>query len=642
MQLSLASVFTDHMVLQQGMPIPVWGLAAPDSTIEITLAGSRVGTRADSAGRWKVELPAMAASAEPREIIVTASGRGLQIARLSCRDVLVGEVWVCSGQSNMEWSVSLSVNGAAEIAAAEFSAIRLFTVPQRVADTPMADIPGATWTICSPETVATFSAVGYFFGRELHRRLGVPIGLINSSWGGTVAEAWTSRDGLLGEPSLRPIVENYEKNLPELVGKQAPYLQEIRELETRTRDVSNQGFSRGWAAMVEPAGEWNDMLLPSDWQTRGLHFSGIFWFRRTVEIPPAWAGKDLRLAIGATDKSDVTYFNGTPVGSVTMRQRPDAWSFQRTYTVPGDLVRAGRNVIAVRVHSDKYLGGMIGPGDAMNLSCPMSGDATEISLTGSWRYAVEANYGLVQMPAMPMGPGNPNVPSALFNGMIAPLLPFLIRGVIWYQGESNVDRANQYRTLFPTLIKNWRRNWNRKDLAFHFVQLANYMPVQDQPAESQWAELREAQLMTLDLPHTGMAVAIDVGEANDIHPRNKQDVGLRLAFSALHETYGLKNVTAAGPMFRKSVQEGRTMRLLFDHVEEGLVCRGEKLRGFVIAGPDGVFVESDAVIDGVSLIVSCPRVPNPKAVRYAWADNPICNLYNSAGLPASPFRTDRN
>jgi sialate O-acetylesterase len=333
-------------------------------------------------------------------------------------------------------------------------------VPRRVADRPMTDIPGAAWTACSAETVANFSAVGYFFGRELHRRLGVPVGLINSSWGGTVAEAWTSREGLLGEPSLCAIVENYDRNLQRM--------------------------------------------------------------RHELEI------------------------------------------------------------------------------------------------------------------------GNPNVPCALFNGMIAPLLPFSIRGVIWYQGESNVDRASQYRTLFPTLIRDWRRNWERDGLAFHFVQLANYMPVQDQPAESQWAELREAQSMTLDLPHTGMAVAIDVGEASDIHPRNKQDVGLRLALSALHKTYGIKDVVASGPLFRESQREGRAMRLFFDYAEGGLVCRGEKLRGFVMAGADGVFAESDAVIDGATVVVSCPRVPNPKAMRYAWADNPVCNLYNFAGLPASPFRTDQN
>jgi len=305
--------------------------------------------------------------------------------------------------------------------------------------------------------------------------------------------------------------------------------------------------------------------------------------------------------------------------------------------VPGRLVKAGRNLIAVRVHSEKYSGGMTGPAKAMQVTCPSIPDATSIPLAGIWRYAIEASYGVVQLPPEPIGPGNHNMPYGLFNGMIAPLVPFAIRGAIWYQGESNADRARQYRTLFPTLIRDWRRVWGQGDFAFHFVQLANFIFVN--PALA-WAELREAQTMALALPHTGMAVSIDIGEAEDVHPRNKQDVGLRLALNALHQTYGQESVIPCGPLFKGAKWEGNRVRASFDYVGAGLQCHGETLKGFAIAGEDRKFVPAEAQIEGETVVISSPVIQEPAAVRYAWADNPVCNLYNSANLPASPFRTD--
>ncbi|MEI8194919.1 MAG: sialate O-acetylesterase [Phycisphaerae bacterium] len=645
MQFALAPVFTDHMVLQQGLPVPIWGSAAPDAAIRVTFGTQRLSTKADPKGHWKIALSPLDASSKPAELVVTAAQSGGPETRLVCKDVLVGEVWIGSGQSNMEWPVSLSNDGAAEMAAANHPQIRLFTVPKRIASQPETDIPGGLgWLVCGPETVAPFSAVAYFFGRELHRRLGVPVGLINSSYGGTPAEAWTSREGILGEPGVRSIVEDYERNLPQLKNWQEEYQREFKALDDKTRDTVNLGLARGWAGPAEPTGaeggEWKDMPLPGKWQARNLNFSGILWFRKTVEVPAEWAGQDLQLSIGATDKSDVTYFNGTQVGSLTMQERQDAWSVLRTYTVPGKLVKAGRTVIAVRVHSDKYDGGMTGPSKVMNLSCPTSKNTTRIPLDGTWRYAVEANYGLVKIPVAPPGPDNPNTPCCLFNGMITPLLPYALRGAIWYQGESNADRARQHRILFPTLIKDWRRHWGLENLGFYFVQLANYMVTFDQPTESQWAELRESQTQTLSVPHTGMAVAIDIGEANDIHPRNKQDVGLRLALSALYQTYGRKEIVPSGPLLREWKREGQTVRVSFNYAAGGLVCRGAEVRGFAVAGPDGNFVWAKAVITDADVIVSSPTVPDPQAVRYAWADNPDCNLYNQAGLPAVPFQTN--
>ena len=680
--MEIASIFNHGMVLQQGIPVPVWGTAEPGLSVTVQFADQKKVAIADLQGQWKVMLDPMAANAGPQELKISGNpGSELNGTKLSpegatsnspgqasappwvlknerlCPEwaasqtrlnlvpfgsdllftnVLVGEVWVCSGQSNMEFPVIGSLHGGAEILAADFPDIRMFTVPNRPSGLPETGLGGATWCVCSPDTVATFSAVAYFFGRELHRRLNVPIGLINTSWGGTVAEAWTSWDGLLEDPTTCEIVETFERDTPRLAERRLTWQQDFKALEEQLQDSGNTKLSEGWAGCDEPDGTWADMDLPATWQSQGCDHSGIFWFRKTVELPASWAGQDLRLSIGATDKSDTTYFNNEQVGSVTMADRVDAWSLLRTYTVPGKRVKPGRNVIAVRVHSDMFAGGMTGPAELMNLSCPSCGEGALIPLVGTWRYAIEANYGLVEVPMEP--PGHQNAPGALFNGMIAPLLPYAIRGAIWYQGESNADRAQQYHALFPVLIRDWRRAWGQGDFAFYFVQLANYMARWPKPTESKWAELREAQAMALALPNTGMAVAIDIGEADDIHPRNKHDVGMRLAFSALNKSYGCQDVVPGGPMFRSVKRDGSSLRILFDSAGSGLECQGETLLGFAVAGDGGRFVWASANIDNEEVVVSSPDVQRPTSVRYAWADNPAANLFNMTGLPASPFQ----
>ena len=644
MSFTLSSIFTDHMVLQRDLPIRLSGTAVPGASISARFGKAEAVCSANQAGHWNLELPPQAASGpasgESRELIVTASGSEKPEAKIILHDVLVGEVWVCSGQSNMEWPLHQSNDAQAQIAAADLPEIRLFTVPKLIAMKPAVDIPNVGWERCSPQTIPTFSAVGYFFGRELHQRLGVPIGLINSSWGGTPAESWVSTDGLLNEPALSTLHAAADFDSPQGRSYQAEHQRKMEELKARTSDAPNTGLSRGWAELAEPNGEWNDMRLPTAWQSQGLKFSGVLWFRKTLDLPASWAGKDLQLAIGSTDKSDITYFNGTQVGSVTMKDRPDSWSFRRVYTVPGSLVRSGRNVIAVRVHSDLYDGGMRGPAADMHVRCPDYPADQAISLADVWRYSVEKNFGLTTLPTPPAGPDNPGTPTVLFNGMIHPLLPLQIRGAIWYQGESNADRHEQYRVLFQTLIKNWRDKWRRDDLGFHFVQLANYMARRDEPTDTNWARLREAQALALQLPHTGMAVAIDIGDADDIHPRNKQDVGRRLAQSALHRTYGLKDVVPSGPQFRELRLNGTQARVSFDYADSGLVFHGDRLLGFALAGEDRRFHWADATIEGQTVVVSSRAVRSPVAVRYAWADNPAANLYNAAGLPAVPFRTD--
>ncbi|MCE9587810.1 MAG: 9-O-acetylesterase [Verrucomicrobia bacterium] len=634
--MKIASIFTNGMVLQQGIPVPVWGSASPGSTITVRFGGQQVSGTADNDGNWMVRLAPLTASNKPAVLEVSASDG----ATLSISDILVGEVWVCSGQSNMEWPLKSSLNGVGEFQRADFQEIRLFTVPRRPSGLAETSVTGASWCACSPATAAGFSAVAYYFGRELHSRLNIPVGLIHTSWGGTPAEAWTRWDALEENPVTRGILETFERDPEVLASRQKAWRIAWEAMEERTRDKGNTKHAEGWAAMEEPQAGWKEMELPGVWQSHGCNFSGILWFRKTIEIPVAWAGKELQLAIGATDKSDTTYFNNERVGGITMAEREDSWSHLRTYTVPGELVRAGRNVIAVRVHSDKFAGGMTGPAEFMQLTCPdRPGDAA-ISLAGTWRYAVETDYGFVQVPEEPLGPEHCNAPGALFNGMISPLLPFAIRGAIWYQGESNVPRAAQYRTLFQVLIRNWREAWGQGDFPFYFVQLANFMARQEQPGESKWAELREAQTMALALPNTGMAVTIDIGEAGDIHPRNKKDVGLRLALNALHGTYGHTDVIPCGPLFRSAKREGSSLRISFDHADGGLVCRGDVLRGFAVAGEDGRFVWADAKIDGEEILVSSSEVAEPRSARYGWDDNPEVNLHNKAGLPASPFRTD--
>jgi sialate O-acetylesterase len=639
--LSLASLFSDRMVLQRDKRLPVWGDAPPHAEVSVRFAGHEVRTQTDADGRWSLALPPLEASATGRTFEVTAACADGVTMRVALSDVLVGEVWLCSGQSNMEWAVNQSDRATVEIAAADYPTIRLFTVPKRVSDVPEARLAFGQWETCSPQTVATFSAVGYFFGRELSRQLGVPIGLVHSSWGGTVAEAWVSRDGLTAHVDVAELWHAFERQLPHLDVLTQQWREQVALIEQRTRDTGNEGVACGWAGVDPSVDEaWPQMNLPCLWQAAGLDFSGVVWFRRSVDIPEAWAGKPITLSLGAADKSDVTYFNGRQVGSLTMADRPDAWAVNRRYDVPGELVRAGRNVIAVRVHSNCFGAGLHGPRDLMQLHCPSVPGSATIALDGAWRYAVEANYGQVDVPPQPMGRDNQNSPTFLHNGMIHALAPYAMRGVIWYQGESNVGRAAQYRALLPVLIEDLRRCWGDSELAFHLVQLANYLPRRDEPGESDWALLREAQALALRLPHTGMAVAIDIGESHDIHPRNKQDVGLRLAHSALHLTYGRTQTPPCGPRMRDVVARNGSIRIAFDHAWGGLTARDERVTGFAIAGDDGRFVWADAAIDGDAVVVSSPRVPQPRHVRYAWADNPDCNLYNGAGLPTAPFRTD--
>jgi sialate O-acetylesterase len=635
----IASIFQDQMVLQRGKPIPVWGSAAPGVRVAVSLKGTGASAEAVASadGRWMARLPAQAAGG-PFDLAVRGGGAEVLLA-----DVWVGEVWIASGQSNMQMVVSSCGNAAAEIAAADYPGIRMLTVSRVALVTRQEQLGGGAWQVCSPGTVGGFSAAAYFFARELHQRLGVAIGMIDSSWGGTVAEAWTSREGLQGDPTLKHYIENLDRFLgPDGQGEREAAEQARKAWDsTVPSDPGNLGVEKTWHAPGFDDAGWKAMRLPTSWQIAGLDFSGVLWFRRVLDIPAAWAGQDLDLHIGACDKRDFTYFNGEFLGSLGMEDRPDAWCFPRVYTVPGRLVKAGRNVVAVRVFSNIYQGGMIGPASDMWASPVGAPVQSRLPLTGDWRYGVERNFGKVNTapPVQSYGDGNANTPSVLFNGMIAPLVPYAIRGFIWYQGESNAGRPGEYRTLFPAMIRDWRREWGCPELSFYFVQLANFMGVKDMPGESDWATLREAQRFTLDVvPETGMAVSIDIGDAIDIHPRNKQDVGRRLADCALAKDYGFADHAGSSPLPVAAWRDADRVMIRFRYAASGLRTRGEAVSGFALAGADRVFHWAGAVIEGTDKVaLACQAVPQPRWVRYAWADNPVCDLYGGTGLPASPF-----
>jgi len=628
--MKLPQLFADGMVLQRDLPIAVWGWADPGEGVSVSLAGHTVSAVTGADGRFKVFLPALPAGGPH---VLTVSGR----STMTFDDVWIGEVWLASGQSNMEWPLNSARDAATEITAATDPLLRHCFIPRTTALKPATDVP-ASWQSASPDTAGGFSAVAYFFARVLRQKLNVPVGVINASWGGTLAEAWTSREGLAAEPTLKGHLDNLDRLQGDDSAKLLAECEAARQawLKTLPQDTHNRGFAEGWAKAEHDDRAWEFMDQPIYWAQTGKLVHGICWFRREVEVPAHWTGQDLSLRLGAVDKSDQTYFNGVQVGSLTWEENEESWAMERRYTIPARLVRPGRNVIAVRVMSVFTGGGIAGP--LLQLVAPGLAGEKPLLLNGPWRYRIEKVLGTVQSTPPPVRPSGNNVPASLFNGMLAPLIPYTLRGAIWYQGESNAGRAEEYRTLFPALIRDWRRHWELGDFPFYFVQLANYQNVQHPEfTDSRWAELREAQATALALPNTGMAVAIDIGDPKDIHPRNKQDVGLRLALNALARTYG-QEVECCGPRYRAFRRDGSKLVLAFDHAD-GLCARGGRPERFGIAGDDGVFHKAEAVICGATVELSCAAVPVPMAARYGWGDNPVCNLYNAAGLPMEPFRS---
>lgn len=619
-QVRLPKLISDGMVLQRNKPVVIWGWASPREKISVAFHGQQRRVVAGRDGRWRVELAPEAAGG-PYQLVVKGSNT------ITVNDILIGEVWVCSGQSNMEWPLSAARDAVQEISDAKYPQIRQFLVPKAVSAKPEDDIKGGDWKACSPQTAAAFTAVGYFFARTLYKELNVPIGLINTSWGGTHVETWTSREGFASSPEFSEMIAGMPQLDLEALSK--------RRLEEQSRKLHDMNIvlpATDVARWKDPAydvSRWNKMELPSLWEERGLaDFDGVLWFRKVVSIPSADAAASGILELGPIDDSDETFINGVRIGSTLNRYNED-----RRYQVPAGVLKAGENVIAVRVEDTGGGGGVYGKPHQMKLT---TADGAHHSLEGKWSFMVESVYGSAAV--------EPNsYPTLLYNAMIHPLLPARIAGVIWYQGETNAGRAYQYRTAFPLMINDWRKHWNQGDFPFYFVQLASFNASNGNSEKgSTWAELREAQTMTLTVPHTGMAVTTDIGEADDIHPRNKQAVGKRLAAIALRNSYG-RDIVCSGPSYRSMKVEGNRVRLSFGDIGTGLVVKDKYgyLKGFEVAGADRKFHYAKASVEGSEVIVTSDLVKEPVAVRFAWADNPDdANLFNAEGFPAVPFRTD--
>lgn len=626
--IELPVLFSDHMVLQRDAVITIWGKATPDKQVTALFKNQRSSTIVHKDSTWRLFLAPEPAGG-PYELTFIGTDT------LTLQDVMVGEVWVGSGQSNMQWSVQQSANAELEIQRANYPNIRLFSVDRTISAQPEYKIPSDGWKPASPSTIPSFSAVAYYFGRTLHDSLDVPIGLIHSSWGGTPAEAWTSGEMLSTLPDFEASIQQLQAHRDSLQVLSSSYDTQLNAWYTNThsQDPGYSGDEPAWSSPDMDLTDWDNMDLPNLWEDTSLPgFDGIAWFSKTIDLPADWENQEAILHLGPVDDMDITWVNGIEVG------RTYRYDARRTYPLSDHVLKPGKNVITVRVLDTGGGGGIYGSAEELSLESTTA-ELEAIPLAGEWSYSKAIALNDLSSP-----PPNPrplqHTPSVLYNAMIHPLIPFKIKGVIWYQGESNASRAYQYRSLFSALIDDWRLKWN-DNIAFHFVQLANFQERQKNPAEQEtWPELREAQTMALQLSNTGMAVTIDIGEADDIHPRNKQDVGFRLALNALHHNYDSPTVPA-GPLYNSMEIDGDSIRVTFDFADNGLsTSNGRSPAGFAIAGEDRVFHWADATIRGNTVHVYSNKVSAPVAVRYGWANNPIVNLQNAEGLPASPFRTD--
>lgn len=639
------ALFADNMVLQRGAAIPIFGSADPGEKVTVTLAGKTASTVADAAGHWQVNLAALPAGGP---YTLTMTGKNT----VKVGNVLMGDVWLCSGQSNMQYAMASHKDYyASDIAASNDPKLRSFTVANKTSPTPIHDLMPTNptqqkWQAASPETVPGFTAVGYFFARELRKNLGIPIGIIHSSWGGTNGESWTSREALGKDPELNTLADTQihaMETYPSDVERFPPLFAAWQEKYGAT-DAGNTGEAQGWAKPGFNDAGWKTAKVPLNFSQLGMKSGGSVWFRKTLDFPAEAAGKAFVWNLAWSSDDQVGYFNGVKLSAPKGEEQQKFINSPRSYLVPAELVHAGMNTFALRVFSPTP-GGFVAPTTA-KMSLPITTYGPDAD---DWRYQVEhenaplSAEALANMPKLP--PATPqNTATYIYNAQIAPLMPFAIKGVIWYQGENNSQRAMQYRKILPTLIGDWRARWGEGSFPFYIVQLANYGRVSPlPPLRSPWAELREAQLLTAKkVPNTGLAVAIDVGEGDNIHPLDKQDVGKRLAMIALAKTYG-RAVQYSGPVYASMKVVGDKVQLSFAHVGGALVAKGGPLKYFAIAGEDMKFVWADAQIVGDKVVVSSPQVPHPVAVRYAWADNPEgANLYNAAGLPATPFRTNMN
>jgi sialate O-acetylesterase len=613
------------MILQRDSKINIWGWASPGEKISIKFNSKKYSTKAGRDGKWTVVmLPQKAGGPYSMEI----SGKN----KIVLKDILLGDVWFCSGQSNMVHQLNIhDITYASDIATANYSGIRQFLIPT-LSDLqgPAHDLPTGFWKAAVGEDARLFSAVAYFFAKKLYDQYHIPIGIINASVGGTPIESWISEEGLKQFPAIQ---NSIQKN------KDTAYINQLKrramavnaENNIAANDKGSTGNIKWYDSVYIPEG-WRTINIPGYWEDQGIkNLDGIVWYRKEIEVPETMAGKAARVFLGRIVDADVLYINGKQVGNTTY-QYP-----QRRYTVPANLLKAGKNIIVIRVTNNNGKGGFV-PDKPY---CLFTSTDT-IDLKGTWQYKVGEVFERPGTASIQL-PGLINQPAARFNAMVAPVVNYAIKGFVWYQGESNTGNAATYRQLQAAQITDWRKQWKQNDLPFLLTQLPNFMEMNYSPTESRWAALREAQLQSLHAPNTAMAVTIDLGEWNDIHPDNKKDVGERLALAAKKIAYG-ENIVYSGPLYSSFTIKENKIILHFDHVGSGLIANdGEALSEFAIAGADKKFVWAKAIIQADKVIVWSNLVQKPMYVRYAWADNPVHpNLYNKEGLPASPFRTDNN
>lgn len=624
-QIRLPQLVRDSMVLQRDAKVNIWGWASAGENISASFNGKKYQAKANANGQWIFQLAPMKAGGP---YTMELAGKN----KIVLKDILIGDVWFCSGQSNMVHQLNIhDVTYANEIATANNPEIRQFWIPTLTSLAgPQENLPSGFWKSAVGEDIRPFSAVAYFFAKKIYQQYKIPIGIINASVGGTPIEAWTSEEGLKDISNLYATIQ---KN------KDTAYLNSLNRRPGGFGNRPAPPVDAGMAGPLKwfdpnyiPKG-WRNINIPGYWEDQGVKdLNGVVWYRREIDIPASMAEKAAKVFLGRIVDADELYINGKQVGNTTY-QYP-----QRRYPVPAGLLKAGKNIFVIRVTNSNGKGGFVSD----KPYCIFSGTDT-VDLKGYWQYKV----GLVNRPFGGGGFGGgginaQNQPAALYNAMVAPEIKYTIKGFCWYQGESNAGKPQEYEKLMLALMNDWRNKWNQGTLPFLYVQLPGFMDYNYLPSESGWAMLREAQLKALSAPNSAMAVAIDLGEWNDIHPDNKKDVGERMALGALKLAYG-ENIVYSGPLYKSATVESDKIIISFDHVGSGLITNDEEAPGdFAIAGADKKFVWAKAKIEGNKVIVWSDEIKQPMYVRYAWADNPVHpNLYNKEGLPASPFRTDQ-
>jgi sialate O-acetylesterase len=619
-QVRLPRLVRDSMIFQRDAKINIWGWAGSGEKVNIRFNGKRYKTTTGRDGKWSVQLAPTKAGG-PFTMDISGSNK------ITLKEILVGDVWLCSGQSNMVHQMKLhNITYAKDIEEARYPQIRQFWLPTMAElSGPREDLPSGNWKWANPEDVKEFSVAAYFFAKTIYEKYRVPIGLINSSVGGPGAEAWTSEEGL---KDFSEMTATIQKNKDTAYVNSTNRKAAANNKRPEPRDKGLLDAVRWYDPAYIPKG-WRNINIPGYWEDQGVKdLDGIVWYRREITVPASMTGVPAKVFLGRFVDADQLYINGKLVGNTTY-QYP-----QRRYPVPADLLKAGKNIFVIRVTNYSGKGGSV-PDKPYSL---IAGKDT-IDLKGYWQYKVGDVFTAQRMERVISAQDQP---TGLYNTMIAPLTNYNIKGILWYQGEGNTAKPEEYEKLLPALIADWRIQWKQPALPFLYVQLPNFGDVNFKPSDGQWARLRESQLKTLSVPNTAMTVTIDLGEWNELHPDNKKDIGLRLALAAQKLAYG-EDIVYSGPIYHSSVIDGNKIIIRFNHTGSGLISiDGEELSQFAIAGADKKFVWASARIEGDKVVVWNEAVTEPMYVRYAWADNPDgCNLYNKEGLPASPFRTDK-